>query len=189
MKDALKERGRTLENEFFDKENRHLLERLQATHEHDDQIAALASACGIDDKALLDQLLENGVRGETIAALSLAPLVLVAWADREIAWNERKVILQAAADHSIEPGSAPYELLDHWLESRPSHTLATAWGEYAAHLSRCLGAEEREAFAASTLRRAREVSQAAGGILGIGPATSRDEQAVLDRLAQSFVVD
>ena len=189
MKDALKERGRALENEFFDKENRHVLERLRAAHEHDEQLTALASACGLDDATLLEHLIENGVRAENIAALSLVPLVLVAWADREVAWNERKVILQAAADHAIEPGSAPYELLERWLSERPKRTLALAWGEYVKLLSGRLGAEEREGFAESIMRRAREVSEAAGGILGIGPATSAEERAVLDRLAQSFVPD
>ncbi len=87
MKDAVRERGLAVENEFFDKETRHLLEHLRRAHDHEEDRAALLNACGVHDEMLLERLLENEVRAENVAAPSLGPLVLGPWADRDMAWS------------------------------------------------------------------------------------------------------
>src|SRR5437763_2479063 len=56
----------------------------------------LRKASGMTDPALLDQLVALGMTGKTVAALSLVPLIWVAWADGVIQDNERTAILHAA---------------------------------------------------------------------------------------------
>jgi hypothetical protein len=55
------------------------------------------AASGITDDALLDKLVALNLHGETLAALSLDPLVMVAWADGHIDKGERIALLSAAS--------------------------------------------------------------------------------------------
>ena len=71
------------------------------------------------DDAVLDKLVELGLKPNTIAALSLVPLIEVAWADGEIQDNERTAILQGAHGKGLEEGTDGYELLQTWLKGKP----------------------------------------------------------------------
>ena len=77
----LGDRGRALEDEFFRKEDQRLIERLRELRDKSVSREALALASGIKNEAILDKLLELGIRPETVAALALVPLAEVAWAD------------------------------------------------------------------------------------------------------------
>jgi hypothetical protein len=186
MKSALKERGRALENEFFEKQNRHLIEELRATRTRSEDRAELARACGVEDERVLDMLLDSHVNAETVPALVLVPLVLVAWANMEVARAERFAILEAAAEYGIQAGTPAYALAEEWLTVRPPDSLVDAWHDYVEILRQLMDPADREEFSAAIMRRARAVAQAAGGVLGIGPKISREEQAVLDRLDRAF---
>ena len=183
MKDGLRSRGKALENEFFEKENQHLIEELRATRERDADRAELARACGVHDEELLDSLLKRGVNVETLPALVLVPLVAVAWASRKVERAERFAVLEAAAEYGIVKDTPAYALMEGWLTTRPADNLVQAWHDYVGQLTQVMDPADREQFANSILRRAEEVANAAGGVLGIGPKTSREERAVLDRLA------
>ena len=52
----------------------------------------------VADDAVLEKLANFGMDASTLAALSLAPLVLVAWADGEVDAKERDAVLAAAAE-------------------------------------------------------------------------------------------
>src|SRR5215467_7110 len=93
---TLEERGRALENQFYEKENQEKLAAMK--HKLDAQRTKdeLRKASGMSDDAVLDQLVALGLRGNTIAALSLVPLIQVAWADGAVQDNERTAILQGA---------------------------------------------------------------------------------------------
>lgn len=186
MKSALKERGKALENEFFEKQNRHLIEELRGAKQRSEDRAELARACGVEDERLLDLLLDAGVRAETVPALVLVPLLLVAWADKTIARAERFTILEAASEYGVEPGTPAYALTEQWLTVRPRPSLLQAWHDYVEILRQLLEPEDRDEFCESILRRAREVARSAGGVLGIAPRTSAEERSVLDGLARAF---
>jgi hypothetical protein len=188
MKDGLHSRGRALENEFFEKQNQHLIEELKAMRKRDESRAELARACGVQDKELLDLLLKNGVNVETLPALVLVPLVAVAWATRKVERAERYAVLEAAADYGIVEGTPGHALLEKWLKVRPAENLVIAWEEYAGQLTEVMDPADRKEFSRSVLRRAEDVANAAGGVLGIGPKTSREEREVLDRLAKALAV-
>jgi len=188
MKDGLLTRGRALENEFFEKQNKHLIEELKAMRERDESRAELARACGVQDEELLDHLLKGGVNVETLPALVLVPLVAVAWASRKVERAERYAVLEAAAEYGIIEGTPGHALLKSWLTARPAENLVIAWEEYVGLLTEVMDPADREQFTRSVLRRAEEVAHAAGGVLGIGPKTSRAEREMLDRLAKALAV-
>lgn len=50
---------------------------------------ALSAASGVTDDGLLDKLVALNLQGDALAALSQAPLVLVAWADGRIDSNDQ----------------------------------------------------------------------------------------------------
>jgi uncharacterized membrane protein YebE (DUF533 family) len=62
---------------------------------------ALAAASGITDDAVLDRLAAFNLGADTLAALSVAPLVVVAWADGGIDDKERSAVLAGAAEAGL----------------------------------------------------------------------------------------
>jgi tellurite resistance protein len=146
----------------------------------------LGEATGIDDRDLLERLLGLGIRVETLAALTLVPLIEVAWADGRMERKERAAVLEAASQSGLEPDSTSYKLLDIWTRDRPAPALAEAWREFVAALSAELSAGERARFSERVLARAHDVAAAAGGILGAGPKVSAEEREVLVELKRAF---
>ena len=88
-------------------------------------------------------LLALEIDSETLAALTLIPLVEVAWADGSIAQQERDAILEAAASVGITPESESYFLLGNWLKKAPPAGLLEAWESYVAALSETLTPDAR----------------------------------------------
>src|SRR5687768_6259385 len=117
---TLEERGRALENQFFEKENQKKLEAMRAKEAAQATREDLRKASGMTDDAVLDKLVALGLKTNTIAALSLVPLIEVAWADGEVQDNERNAILQGAHGKGLEQGSDGYELLQSWLRKKPT---------------------------------------------------------------------
>src|SRR5262245_26874363 len=103
--ETLRASGRALEDEFFRKEDQRAIQRLRELREREVSREGLSRASGIKNAAILDKLLELGVRNETVAALALVPLAEVAWADGSMDTKEERVILERAAQAGIAPGS------------------------------------------------------------------------------------
>jgi hypothetical protein len=177
---------RNLGDSFFGKPRAELLERLrEAEHTRTEQMETLAEVSGIDDIAVLEKLVLLGIRSETLAALTLYPLVAVAWADGKVDRHERETVLRGANDCGVAPGSVSYDLLAGWLEERPDAVLLAAWEGLVGELTGQVDAEWRVVFARELLGRARAVAEASGGFLAL-EKTSADEQSVLDRLRKAF---
>lgn len=185
MDDPLKERGLSLEEQFFVKQNADLVARLRATQERDAARVQMKAAAGIEDPAVLDVLLDQGVTAGTFAAFALAPLVAVAWADRKLEDKERAAILAEASKSGVAPGSAEYELLQGWLTQEPPGTLMSTWASYAQAVAGQLSSGQRAEFREALLRRANAVADAAGGFAGMGKK-SAEEQRVLDAIAAAL---
>ena len=181
----LDDRRIALEEAFFRKESARLRERMRAERERDAARVALAGEVGLADKALLDRLVELGIRADTHQALELAPLAMVAWADGTMDAREREAVFRGAEANGIAPGSAAYELLAMWTVQRPPRELMEAWCAYIAALGKELSAPQRRALEARILGRARAVAEAAGGLLGFA-RVSEPEEALLAELASAF---
>ncbi len=183
--ELLGDRRKALEESFFAKENQKLRARLSAQKATREAREALSQACGISDEAVLDRLVKLGVAPETLAALSLVPLIEVAWADGKLDDKEREAVLAGASSSGVSEDSPARELLEGWLARKPAAALREAWDAYITELVATLSPDERQALKRELLGRARAVAEAAGGLLGLG-SISKEEAAVLDRLENIF---
>ena len=163
----LGDRKKALEESFFAKENAKLIERLRAEQLQKSAREGLAAISGISDPAVLGELVKLGIGPETWLALSLAPLVEVAWADGDVEPAERRAVLAAAEANGVVPGSPSHALLEGWLARRHDARLLQAWGEYIVEVCSRLPTSEREALKRQVVGRARAVAETTGGILGL----------------------
>ncbi len=177
----LGDRRRVLEESFFQKRDRELMEKLKLQVQEE----ALSDACGIKDPAVLEGLVNANISPETITALTLVPLIAVAWADDKIAPEERDAIFKATESAGIKAGSVCRQLLDAWLDEQPGPELVEAWKGYIQALVASSSADAVETLRDDVLGHAREIATAAGGILGVG-SISKSEKAVIDDLASAF---
>lgn len=181
----LEQRRIALEEEFFRQDNAKKLEMLREKQARAAIKESLRLESGMTDEGVLDKLVDLDISAETVHALSLVPLVMVGWADGKMQDNEREAILHGAVSKGIDKGSASYELLDNWLQNKPSEELFGAWEGYIAALLSHLTSQQRTVLATQVVDRARDVAKSAGGFLGIA-AISDAEESVLDRLAAAF---
>lgn len=179
-KDLLSERGRALEDEYFRRKDRELMDRLRETSAADAvrrELGELTGLAGADVAAL--QLL--GFTPETISLLPLVPLIQVAWAEGGITERERELLVQFARSRGITAGSAADTQLSRWLTSPPE-------SETYAGVSRVVGAMLNESgFSGGVSRHellnyAERIAAASGGFFGRGKI-SADEKAILETLA------
>ena len=184
--DFLADRKKGLEEAFFAEQDAILRRRLREADQAKAHRDALASASSISDAGVLDKLAAAGLTSETLAALSLVPLVAVAWADGEVDERERAAALSAADEAGLSRGSPSHALLEGWLAQRPPPGLYVAWKAYAAALSATLDPHARQTLRTGVMDRARTVAEAAGGFLGLGRRVSDAERATLDELARAF---
>jgi tellurite resistance protein len=182
---TLEERGRALENQFYEKENQEKLTAMKQKLDTQRSKDELRKASGMSDDAVLEQLVTLGLRANTIAALSLVPLIQVAWADGTIQDNERAAILQGAHGKGLEEGSDGYELLQTWLKRQPGDELFTAWEAYIKALAAQLNDEQNRLLRNQIVGFAKMVAASAGGILGFGKV-SASEETVLHRIEAAF---
>ena len=159
--------------------------RLVLAEEEAEAREALAEASGIADEKILARLADLGIRAETLAALTLIPLIEVAWADGVMDEKERDAILRGAESSGIEAGSPSHGLLRIWTEEQPPPDLLLAWRAFVDALGAELGPDERERLRENIIGRAHAVAEAAGGFLGIG-SISKEERAALDALTGAF---
>jgi tellurite resistance protein len=148
----------------------------------------LSAASGITDDAGLARLAALNIGSDTLAALSLVPLVAVAWADGSIDDKERSVAFSKATEMGLGKQDISYQLFTRWLAEPPPPVLVTAWKDYIGALSTSLTPEARSAFKQELLDRARAVAEAAGGILGLVRRVSPAEESVLKELERAFLV-
>ncbi|MGK2966534.1 MAG: hypothetical protein ACSLFM_13165, partial [Tepidiformaceae bacterium] len=111
------DRRRSLEEEFFQRQNTELLEAMRANLEAEHVRDAFRTTVGIDDEELLSHLMGLGLTAATISAMTVVPLVAVAWADGKMEEREREQILRDTA--SLDLSEAARTWLESWLIARP----------------------------------------------------------------------
>ena len=180
--EALEKRGTALEEAFFHRKDADLLDKLRQQRLNEITKDDIAQATGIRDDELLDRLVSMEINLQTLTAVSVIPLVEVAWADGRMEKNERDAVLQAADEAGVPKDGPGYRLLNEWLEDKPDMKLLACWKDYIAALADTLDDESYAQVRDNLLQRARGVATSAGGILGIGSISST-EQA---KLAAAF---
>ncbi|MFH5923701.1 hypothetical protein [Roseomonas xinghualingensis] len=184
--ETLNDRRRALEDAFFAKQDAGQVRHLQEEVAPDLRLESLSAASGITDRSLLEELAALGLDGNALSAMTLVPLVAVAWADGSIDEMERAALLSAAASSGLDREGSGYQLLTAWLSTPPPAQLVETWAEYIRATSGNLGEDGRQALRLSLLGRARRVAEAAGGVLGLPSQVSPAEEAMLGRLERAF---
>lgn len=182
----LGDRRVALEEAFFAKQNEELLRRLRDANQAQRNKEALSAASGITDDVVLGKLAALNIGSDTLAALSLVPLVAVAWADGSIDDKERNVAFSKASEMGLGTQDIGYQLFKRWLAEPPPPRLMAAWKDYIGGLSASLDLEARPAFRQELLDRAWAVAETAGGLLGLVRRVSPAEENVLKELERAF---
>jgi tellurite resistance protein len=183
---SLRDQQHALEDAFYREDTETYRGQLELRQAEKDALEDLATASGISDEAVLRRLAGLGIRADTLAALTLIPLIEVAWADGKMDDREREAILFGAESTGISRESPSHGLLRIWIEDRPAPDLVDAWSEFIRALCREFSEEQRGRLQRNLLGRARRVAEAAGGFLGLGSKVSKEERAVLESLARAF---
>ena len=176
--------ARALEDAFFTKENARLLEQLKEKQERE----ALREVVQIKDETFLDRLIELGIGPETVLALTLVPLIAVAWADGTLDGRERDAIIKAAEEKGVSPETAGHQLLETWLSRRPERELFDSWKQYVRGIWETFTDEERQRMRERTLDWALAVAEASGGFLGVISKVSPSERVVIKELEKVLQV-
>jgi hypothetical protein len=183
--DAFGDRRKALEDSFFLERDQQLLERMRLELETVEDRKHLAHVSGILDEQVLMNLVKAGVRAETLAAVSLIPLVEVAWADGAVTPDEQAAVLKAAAETGITEGSAAYAMLGQWLGQRPDVRVIQTWKEYVGALAKSMPADSMMVLRERLLGRCRQVAESAGGFLGLTSKISAVEKAKIDEFERA----
>jgi hypothetical protein len=175
-----------LENSFFLKEDQKLIENLRKMKMMEETKESLSKISGITNNTVLQKLVDLNIRPETLASLSLIPLIEVAWADGKIGEKEKKALLAAAQKPPHSEKDIDVQIFKSWLTHKPSPDLLEAWTHYIQELCQKLTAEEKKSLKSAFLGHAKEIAEASGGILGLGLKISKEEKEMLKKLEAAF---
>lgn len=182
-KDAFAERKRGLEEEYFHKKEKELLEKLRQRMRAEAEREQMAEALGVQDTEILSDLQSLGYTRDNVALLHLVPLIQVAWADGNVAERERDLLLELANARGLEQGSAAYRQLTDWLSQRPTEEFFQDNLRIVAKLFEALTPEQQAAGKRDLVSYSADIASISGGILGLGRKVSREERAVIERIA------
>lgn len=189
MKDLFKDRERGIEADYFHKQDAKLIQKIRERAHLQEVALALAEKLQVDDPALLARVAGLGLTRETGAAILMAPLVQVAWADGEVTDGERAILLEQVAVRGIVAGSPPHTQLLAWLRERPSDDVFDTALEVLTVGFGVLPAVERGERIGALLEACNRIAAASGGLatlLGLTRGISGEEAAVLETLTKTL---
>lgn len=165
--DAIHRRGQALENEYFQRVDQELLRKLREAGQRENRLEELAKATGLHDDEVGAHLLSAGIDASNVAALTLTPIVFVAWASGTVSPEERQGVISAALRRGVGSNPLAFQLLEQWLETRPPRDLWNLWKEYAAAIHAALPPSTAEKLRTRLLAQCESVAMASGGVLGV----------------------
>lgn len=181
----LDDRRRNLEEDYFRRKDRELIERMRKAAETEKARTELSAKTGLNDPGLVAELQEMGFTPETLSVLPLVPVVQMAWAEDSITPAERALIVKLARARGIAEGSAADQLLSGWMTRRPaSEVFAKATRLIRAMLD-AGGAGSATIDADDLIKYCESIASASGGILGLG-SISAEERDTLARIAAAL---
>ena len=176
----------TLDDLFFLKEDQKLINQLKAMKKLKETKEELRKVSGIANEHILEKLVELNVRPETLATLSLVPLIEVAWADGSLDDHEKMAILSSADKMGFSKDSGDYQILEQWMTRKPTKDLLVAWIHYIKGLCEQLSKDEVQELKNELIGHARSIASASGGFLGLGHKISKSEKEMVETLEKAF---
>ena len=186
--DSLAERGRSLEEEYFRRKDRELIEKMRNARAAEEARGEISRKTGLQDPELLQQLQELGFTPETVGLLPVVPVLEMAWAEGEITTAEHALIVKFARSLGVVEGSAADEQLQQWMASRPDDTVFRGATRLISAMLASGSSPAGRSFTADDLvAHLEEIAAASGGILGLRVMSiSSEERALLSRIASEL---
>jgi hypothetical protein len=181
----LGDRGRAIEEDYFRKKDRELLEKMRQASAAETARRELSEKSGVQDPEMIAELEALGFTPETVTLLPLVPLVQVAWAEGGVSDAERKMILQLARSRGIEEGSAADRRLAAWLASRPEPQVFSSATRLIRATLGSAGTGSASMTAEDLVKYCEEIAAASGGIFGINRVSS-EERTLLSAIARDL---
>jgi hypothetical protein len=182
--DAFAERGRALEEDYFRKKDRELIEKLRRASDADRARSELSTQTGLTDPAMLNALLELGLTPDTVVLLPLVPAVELAWAEGGITPAERQLLVSLARSRGIAEGSPADVRLQEWMASRPTPDQFAKATRVMSALLDSSAPMAKDLTAEQLVKYCEQIASASGGLFGLPfRAVSMEEQQLLTRIA------
>jgi hypothetical protein len=182
-KEFLDDREHALENEYFFRKDRELIDHLREEGRKEAERRALEEELQTHDTAFLQELQAAGFSPDNLRLIHLVPLVEVAWSEGEVTARERELILALASRRGFATDSAAFQQLVGWLDSRPDAAFFETTYEAIRRLLALQDETSRQATREDLVAWCTRIAEATGGILGMAPI-SKDERECLRRVAE-----
>jgi Tfp pilus assembly protein FimV len=183
--DAFHERGRSLEEDYFRKKNRELIEKMSRDARDERLRREMAAQVGASDPEMLQELQKLGFTPETVSLLPLVPLVQVAWADGDVADAERSAIFKLARTRGITESSAAHHQLSAWLADRPAAEVFASATRLIRGILDAPGGDHSTLSGDELVAHCESIAAAAGGLFGLHKI-SAEERALITSLAHDL---
>lgn len=186
--DSLAERGRAIEEEYFRRKDRELVEKMRQSAAAEAARGEMSRTTGLQDPALLKELQDLGFTPETVVLLPVVPVLEMAWAENEITPAERHLIVKFARSRGVAEHTAADAQLTEWMTSRPDGTVFRGAGRLiAAMLASGASQPGGPLTTGDLVAYCGEIAAASGGLFGtrLGSMSS-EEKALLARIASDL---
>ena len=183
--DSIHERGRALEEEYFRKKNRELIEKMRQDAGRDEARRGMAAATGVSDPEMLQQLQNLGFTPETVVLLPLVPVVEMAWVDGNVTDAERSALMKIARTRGIAEGSAAFHQLTAWLADRPADGVFDSATRLIRAMLDAPAQDAQKISSEDLVAYCETIAAASGGLLGITKISS-EERALLASLSHDL---
>ena len=183
--DALSKRGHALEEEYFRRKDRELIEKLRQAAAADRAKSDMAARIGSDDPETLQELQALGFTPDTVILLPLVPVVQMAWADGSVALPERALIVKLARSRGVTEGSAADGVLSEWLARPPDPKVVASATRLIRGMLAAQPSDHPDLTADDLVRYCESIAEASGGIFGIN-RISAEERAQLAEIAAAL---
>jgi hypothetical protein len=185
--DSLAERGRALEEEYFRKKDRELVEKMRHAAAADQARGELSKQTGVSDSAVLSELQELGFTADTVILLPLVPVLELAWAEGGITPAERQMLVSLARSRGIAEGTAADRQLTAWMATQPAPEVFAKAGRLISALLSSGSGVAQGLTADQLVSYCEQIASASGGLLGLPiRAISMEERTLISRIASDL---
>lgn len=181
--DSLSSRRRNIEEEYFQRKDRELVERMRQQAQRERQLRELGESMGVTDPEVIHELAELGFTPDTVKLLPLIPVLEMAWAEGSVTPPERKMVVDVARARGIEEKSAADLQLLEWLDRRPDESVFRRAGRLINALF--ASGVRFDVTPDDLLKYCEAIADASGGLFGIR-RVSADERTTLERIANEI---
>jgi hypothetical protein len=185
MKQSISRNAGHLEQAFFLNQEAILIENMRKLEKRKRTAQELSAISGIQNQHLIEKFLELEIEPKDLAAVSIVPLVVVAWADGNVDDKERVAVMLAAEKMGFAKGCENFAMLQDWLTHKPKPQLLEAWTHYVEGIVSEMNSQDVASFQKEILEHAQMVAKASGGMLGMAKV-SANEKAILTQLENAF---